>query len=263
MKRILVALFVSMFFALVAWGDRFGPVVTDLRADLRATLDAGLTSGGYVFECPPENELCVFIASDPADTNCDVDSGPPTAGWNFVAGTDATLCDNQRFNGDVPDEHSRLDRPNGFWTHSGASGETAEMTAEITIVGAGAGVGEGTIFSMLQSNFTSLCVLSMDDIEVEDPAQLVLVTSTGFQDIGHTVTAGSRFRVVLQYDAGPDTCEVWIDPINVQPRSGTLANSSRSTGVNVNADIIQVRNINGANLLRIKNVAACPDGCTF
>lgn len=264
MKRLLIIL--SMFIACTAMArplDREGPVVIDLRTDLRSSLDTSLTAG-YVFACPPENDLCTFIASELADTNCDVGSSP-NVGWNLINGTDATLCDNQRFNGDVPDEAARVDRPNGFWTHSGAGGDIAEITAEITIVGAGAGSdGAGNIIGMLQGSFSTLCMLAMDDIAVTDPAELLLRSITGTQDIGHAVTAGDSFRVVIQYDAGAgDDCEMWIDPINVQPRSGTLANGTRATTATVDANIAQVRNSLGTNLLTVKNVAACPDGCTY
>ena len=44
MKRLLVLL--SLFFAIAVAADRFGPVVTDLRTDLRTALDATLTGDG-------------------------------------------------------------------------------------------------------------------------------------------------------------------------------------------------------------------------
>ena len=259
MKRILAALFISVLFALAAWGGRFGPVVTDLRTTLRTTLDTTLL--GYVFECPPEEELCVFIASDLADTNCDTASSP-NEGWSLEAGTDATLCDNGQFNGDSPDEFSRVDRPNGFWSHDGAT-EIAEVVWETEFIATGAGTGDHLNMSMLASNFALICSVTIEDIAVNDPADIILVTGLANTVIG-TVTNGQSLRFKMTYDPGvADECELWIDPIGVRPGTGSLGNATTAATSGLIANIISVRNMNGANLSVTKNVAVCPDGCTF
>lgn len=263
MKRLLVLL--SLFFAIAVAADRFGPVVADLRPDLRATLDAELT-GSFVFVCPPEQELCEFITSNPSDTNCDV--GSPNQGWSFVEGTDATLCDNQQFNGHIPDEASRVDRAAGFWSHGNA--DIAELVWDWEFIATGAGSGTNRGMAILRSSFALLCEVQVTDLAVADPADIILVTTTGTVQLSNRVTlgadtefSGKHLQFKLQYNAAAGTCEIWVDHIGAVPGTGAIANVSRATIASQFADVVMVRNFIGANLVIMRNLAACPDGCTF
>ncbi len=254
MKRLLVLL--SLFFAIAVAADRFGPADPALRTDLRTTLDTELL-GGYVFACPPEQELCIFLPTDTADVTCSTD------GWINVTGTDASLCDNGQFNGDSPDEFSRADRPNGFWSHDGAS-EVAEVVWETEFVATGAGSGNHLLMSMLASNFALICSVTVEDLGAADPADVLLNTTLGSAGILNMITVGASFRFKLTYDPGvADECALWIDPINMAPGTGSLGAVTEGAPSGLIANIVSVRNMNGANLSITKNLAVCPDGCTF
>ncbi len=234
----------------------------ELRPNL-STLRTDLSPGyGYTFACPPEQDLCVFIASDTADTTCTAE------GWSFNSGTDATLCDNQQFNGHIPDEASRVDRLAGFWTH--LTTETAELVWDWEFIAVGAGSGDNRGVAILTAGFGLICDVEVEDLGASDPADIRLVGTTGAATMSNRVTLGAdtefsgrHLQFKLQYNAAAGTCEIWVDHIGAVPGTGAVANVSVTTTASLLADVVIVRNFIGANLVIMRNLAACPDGCTF